>query len=101
MFRHIGAFELLIVIFFWVGPAILAGNIARKKGRSYWGFFLIALVLSWIGLIFAAIAAPAASTTIIQPIDHATSLAKLAELRDAGTLSDSEFELEKAKILNS
>ena len=36
----------------------LAGGIARAKGRSYWGFFALGLLL-WFPALIAALAVPA------------------------------------------
>ena len=47
------------VFFLWVGLSILAGVIAEKKGRSWFGFFVLSLLLSpIIGLLAAFVAAP-------------------------------------------
>lgn len=39
----------------WVGPAIWAGDIAKKKGRSQGGFVALTLVIGWFGLLIAAL----------------------------------------------
>ena len=44
---------------FWIGLSILAGYIASQKGRSGFGFFLLALLLSpLIGVLAAIFAGP-------------------------------------------
>ncbi len=47
------------IIIIWLVLAIIAGVIASKKGRSGFGFFILAVLLSpLIGIIAAAIASP-------------------------------------------
>ena len=47
------------LIIFWLITSVLAGGIASNKGRSFMGFFLLALLLSpLVGIIAALIAAP-------------------------------------------
>jgi hypothetical protein len=54
--EHLGD-DVLFVL--WVGSAILAGIIAQRKGRSFFVFFLIALFISPVpGLIAALLAKP-------------------------------------------
>lgn len=49
----------MLVIIFWIVLSCLAGHLARQKGRSYFGFFCLALFLSpLIGIIIAWIARP-------------------------------------------
>ena len=48
--------EIFIV---WLALSIIAGVIASKKGRSGFGFFLLAVFLSpFIGIIAAAVVSP-------------------------------------------
>jgi hypothetical protein len=50
--------EFLIIIT-WFGLSFLAGRIASNKGRSFGGFFLLALLLSpLIGIIAALVSKP-------------------------------------------
>ncbi len=52
-------FYFAILFALWFFPAYFAGNIAAKKGRSFFGFFFLSIVFSPIvGLIAAAIAMP-------------------------------------------
>jgi len=47
------------LVLWWLGLSVLAGVLAGNKGRSGFGFFLLALVLSpLIGILGALIAAP-------------------------------------------
>lgn len=49
----------LSILIAWLGLSVLAGVLASNKGRSGFGFFLLALLLSpLIGLIAAFVAAP-------------------------------------------
>ncbi len=44
---------------FWIGLSIVAAVIASRKGRSGWGYFFLALLLSpLLGVIFAVLASP-------------------------------------------
>ena len=45
-------------LIFWIALSCLAGHIAKRKGRSYFGFFCLSLILPIIGIIFAYIAKP-------------------------------------------
>jgi uncharacterized membrane protein YeaQ/YmgE (transglycosylase-associated protein family) len=46
-------------IFLWIALSCLAGHLAKQKGRSYFGFFCLALFLSPLaGIICAYIAKP-------------------------------------------
>jgi hypothetical protein len=46
-------------IFVWLALSVLAGVIAANKGRSFFGFFLLAVVLSpLVGIIAAAVVSP-------------------------------------------
>lgn len=52
--------ELVIL---WLGLSILAGVVASNKGRSGFGFFVLALLLSpLVGFIAALVASPKAET---------------------------------------
>jgi hypothetical protein len=47
---------LLVVLVLWIGPAVLAGRIAERKGRSFVVYLVASLVIGWpIPLLAAAV----------------------------------------------
>lgn len=45
---------LAVILILWIVFCILAGNIAKNNGRSFWGIFFVSLLLSpVIGAILA------------------------------------------------
>ncbi len=47
----------MIIIVLWIALGCVAGLLASKKGRSFWGFFCLAFFLSpLIGIIGASVA---------------------------------------------
>jgi hypothetical protein len=38
---------VVVLVFFWIGPALLVGWLAARKGRSFGLFFAAALLLFW------------------------------------------------------
>ena len=53
--------EVTFFVLVWAAIAYWAGYIARKKGRSFGGFFALGLLLSLIGVLIAAVISPGAS----------------------------------------
>ncbi len=102
MFKNIGGFELLIILFiislFWLLPAWFAAKIASGKGRSWAQFFWLSLFFPFIGLIIAIaispINKPEASHTGIENLEH------LAKLKDSGVITEAEFNIQKQKIMS-
>jgi len=50
-----------VILLFVIVPVlcgIIASNIAKKKNRSYGGFFVLGLFLGVIGIVIAALVAP-------------------------------------------
>lgn len=97
--------ELLGTLFF-IGiisafiTGCIADTIAKKKNQKgfAWGFWL-----SWIGIIVVA-CRPAENTNNnnnIQTKSKYQRLEQLAELRKSNTITQEEFDREKARILNS
>lgn len=37
---------LFFLFLFWVGFCAIVGNLAQKKGRSFWGYFFLSLFIS-------------------------------------------------------
>jgi len=110
----------LLVAWIWVVISVIA-DIFRSKDLSGWGkgawmFFVI--VLPWLGvlayLIFrgdgmhersmeAIAKANEQQRNYIQSVagvSTADELAKLADLKEKGVITDAEFEAQKAKLLN-
>jgi hypothetical protein len=100
----IGPLEVVIIALVWIVPAVLIAKYAERKGHSFVGFLLIGLLVSWIISGIAAVVVEDRRTprqvvmapTVSDPLDQLT---KLTELREAGTLTDDEFEKEKARII--
>jgi Na+-driven multidrug efflux pump len=50
---------LAVVLALWVGPSVLVGRLAERKGRSFRVYFIAALILGWwLVLIVALIIRP-------------------------------------------
>lgn len=50
---------LIAIILMWIAMPCLAGHVASKKGRSFFGFFMLTLFLGpFIGIIIACIVRP-------------------------------------------
>ena len=50
---------LILVLAFWIGPAILAGRIAERKGRSFVVYLVASVIIGWpIPLLAAAVLPP-------------------------------------------
>lgn len=47
---------LILVLALWLGPAILAGRVADRKGRSFAVYLIASLIVGWpIPLLIAAV----------------------------------------------
>jgi hypothetical protein len=46
----LSVFWFTLIVVLWVALAFLPANIARSKGHSFWGWFLISLFFWWITL---------------------------------------------------
>jgi hypothetical protein len=55
MSNPVHLFVLLALIVFWIGPAILAGKVAERKGRSLALYMLAGLLIGPIVLLAALI----------------------------------------------
>jgi hypothetical protein len=49
---------LLFVLAIWIGPAILAGRIAERKGRSFAVYLIASLLIGWPISLLAALLVP-------------------------------------------
>jgi hypothetical protein len=48
------AILLIVIVVFWLGPAVLVARLAARRGRSFAGYLVGGLVFGWV---FSAIAA--------------------------------------------
>jgi hypothetical protein len=46
----LSAFWLMFILILWIALAFLPANIAKSKGRSFWGWFFLSLFFWWITL---------------------------------------------------
>jgi hypothetical protein len=100
----IGPLEVVVIALVWIVPAVLIAKYAERKGHSFVGFLLIGLLVSWVISAIAAVVVddrrkPRPVVMVPTPADPLDQLKKLTELRDAGTLTEQEFEAEKARIM--
>jgi hypothetical protein len=57
--REEGEVEAIVIVVVWLLLSVLAGNIAKRKGRRPGGYFLLSLLLTpVVGLLLAAVATP-------------------------------------------
>lgn len=89
-----------ITILVWLVCGIGAFLIAQNRGATNaLTWFLVGVLLGPIGIILAALGAKGPGRTGASVIGAADELAKLASLRDAGTITAEEFERQKAGLL--
>ncbi len=93
---------LLIKIFL----GIIVGNIAKKKGYGFWGFFILGFVFFFIGLIVSLClsnkneqAKTIADALSYSPNSECDELIKLKKLFDSGVITEEEFEQKKKQLL--
>jgi hypothetical protein len=102
--KLVGKFVLvLFLLAIWVMIATAVANYADRKGQS-WGFFFAFGLIAWpAALLIAVLLAPVTSplNQLANDIsgNRVDRLKTLAELREQGALSQSEFDAEKAKLL--
>jgi hypothetical protein len=111
---------MLLVAWFWLLIAIVA-DIFRDRGLSGWAkglWCLFVILLPWLGVLVYLIARGASMhersleharqseqelrryvQDAARPSGMADALAKLADLRDRGAISDADYEAAKAKVL--
>jgi len=93
--------ELLL---FWIIMGVVVGIIANSKGKSFFPWFFYGLMIWPVALTHIIVtksenreaAAPAAQETQSDPVDK---LAKLAELKEKGVITEEEFQEQKRKLL--
>jgi Short C-terminal domain/Phospholipase_D-nuclease N-terminal len=114
----------LFIIWIWL-LIMVFGDIFRSRdlsgwGKGLWTFFII--IVPWLGVLVyliarggkmherEVVAAQAQEQAFRQYVQEtaastgnggADQLAKLADLRDKGVISEAEFQAEKAKVLSS
>lgn len=97
--------ELIVI---WLALCLIPAYIASQKGRSGAGYFLLGVVLSpLIALIVvvlvsnqsAAVGAQAAAGTPVAAASAVDALTKLVALRDAGEVTDAEFQRQRAILM--
>ena len=105
---NIGPLELLFIVapLFWFLPSYLIAKYAERKGWSFAGFLLLGLLVSWIlsGIVALIIEDKAGATAArrasdAEEIAYLKQLETITRLREAGTLSESEFLAEKRRLL--
>lgn len=111
---------MLLVAWFWLLIAIVS-DIFRDQNLSGWGkglWCLFVILLPWLGVLVYLIARGATMHErslehaqrsehefrrhvqgVAQPASMGDELAKLADLRDRGVISDADFEAAKNKLL--
>jgi len=98
---NVGPVEL-VLLFILIVIAHLIGNAAERKGQSYWGFFLLGLLMLPLALVIVLLVPDRRANAVQTPTaapDRLDQLQRLTQLRDAGALSEDEFQAEKTKIL--
>jgi len=94
----------------WVILSVVVANLGDSKTIGYWGSLLISLFFSpIIGLLFViassdkakriGLHAPAIKLDYLKA-NYINELKELAKLRDEGVITQEEFEIKKAEILN-
>ena len=104
---------LTTMLVLWLLGCIVAAAIADNRNRSPIGFFLLALFFSpLIGVIAALISSPSTPSVIINEAprmtdngntveDHLKVLERLVKLKDAGVMTEEEFNTEKHRLFHS
>jgi biotin transporter BioY len=92
-----GSMEIIIGWLIWSG---LVGWIASTRGRNPVAWFTLSVLLSpLLGLIAVLVVGKATPDVAVHPASAADEIAKLAALRDAGTITSEEFERQKTALL--
>lgn len=94
--------DLSIIIIAWIVSGIAALLIAQSRGATNavtW--FFVGVFLGPFGVLIAALGAKGPGRATGSTVGAADELAKLAVLRDGGTLSVEEFERQKRGLLAS
>lgn len=98
---------LFVILAVKVGIALIPANIAKKKGYSFAGFFIMGIFFFLLGLIVSLCLDDKTvqpNDIIIQKPDNynssvADEIKKFKELMDNGVISSEEFEAKKKDLL--
>lgn len=98
---------LFVILAVKVGIALIPANIAKKKGYSFAGFFIMGIFFFLLGLIVSLCLDDKTvqpNDIIIQKPDNynssvADEIKKFKELMDNGVISSEEFEAKKKELL--
>jgi hypothetical protein len=63
----LSVFWITLLVILWVALAFLPANIARSKGHSFWGWFLVSLFFWWITLFVTLFMNDNTDTTAYTP----------------------------------
>jgi len=85
-----------------IGCAMLAGNIAEKKGYSFAAFAVFGVFLSVIALIVAAVLPDKNTQPQLMASESAKAqaIADYKKLLDDGTITQEEFDAKKHELLS-
>lgn len=94
----------MIYVLLWIALAFVAASLGSDTKLGFGGILLISLIFSpLVGFIVAMVAAPAdksnKQTTDLNNSTFIEDLEKLAKLKEAGHISDEEYQSQKEKIL--
>lgn len=90
--------EIVVV---WLFFAALVGWAAGTKGRNGFGWFFIAILISPLIAAIIVLLVPRVATPAIPPpiVGIADELSKLVALKEIGTISQAEFDRQRAGLL--
>lgn len=97
---------IVIALLIKIILGIIVGNIAKKKGYGFWGFFILGFIFFFIGLIVSLCLSNKneQSKTITDALSSSSNsecdeLVKLKKLFDSGVITEEEFEQKKKQLL--
>jgi len=103
-------FVFLLIFGVRIALAYVVGNIAKKKGYSFGGFFLLGLFFFIIGLVIVLCLDDKSEEkndyNVIdlnqkpQPVSPAEEILQYKKLLDEGIITNEEFEEKKKQLLN-
>lgn len=93
------------LLFFWIIMGVVVGIIANSKGKSFFPWFLYGVLIWPVALTHIIVTksenqeATEAATSQETQGDPVDKLAKLAELKEKGVITEEEFQEQKKKLL--
>jgi hypothetical protein len=51
-------FFWVVLIGIWIGPSVLTARLAARKGRSFVGYLIAALLISWVLVLLVVLVVP-------------------------------------------